>query len=119
MNNDQQRFRLFLLRDKDWLEELYLANSALRCKRLLLFASDSKLDTLMKYLHYLSNGEITMKKENFDSLQKRHLSIIKKAFESKQSLNSNLKQEREQKLKVLLKLTPVYQLLLFSLFNLS
>jgi CRISPR/Cas system CMR subunit Cmr6 (Cas7 group RAMP superfamily) len=119
MNNDQQRFRLFLLRDKDWLEELYVANSALRCRRLLLFASDSKLDTLMKYLHYLSNGEIRMKRENFDTIQKRHLSTIKRAFESKQSLNRSLKLEREQKLKVLLKLTSVYQVLLHSLFNLS
>lgn len=117
LSNDQQRFRSFLLRDKEWLEELYTANSALRCRKLLLFASDSKLDTLMKYLHYLSNGDITIKKSNFDALQKKHLNIIKRAFESKQALNHNLRQEREQKLKILHKLAPVFQLLLYSLFN--
>jgi hypothetical protein len=117
MNSDQERFRSFLLRDKDWLSQLYLANSALRCKRLLLFASDSKLDTLMKYLHYLANGQITMQKAHFEAIQKRHLSSIRKAFESKQALNSSLRLEREEKLKILLKLVNLYQLLLHSLFN--
>jgi len=117
MNNDQQRFRSFLLRDKEWLDELYTANSALHCRKLLLFASDTRLDTLMKYLHYLSNGEITMKKSNFDALPKKHLNLIKRAFESKQTLNHNLRQDREYKLKIVLKLAPVFKLLLYSLFN--
>ena len=61
-NSEQLRFKNYLIRDKEWLESLYTSTNTLQAKRLLNFASDTKLDTLIKYLHYLSNGAIKIKR---------------------------------------------------------
>ena len=68
-----------LIRDKSFLQELYVSKSSLNTKRILNFASDSKLCTMIKFLHYLANGEIKMKKANFDVLvANKRLKFIKK-----------------------------------------
>ena len=64
-NSEQQRFRNYLVRDKEWLQQLYTSTNTLQTKRLLNFATDTRLDTLIKYLHYLSNGAIKIKRANF------------------------------------------------------
>jgi len=81
MSNEQ--FKSQLIRDKLFLKELYESNSASKSKRILYFGSDSEINTLIKYLHLVSNGEIKIKKENFESLKKHHLSTIKKNLEKK------------------------------------
>jgi len=75
MNKDQ--VKALLIRDKEFLKSLYEAKSAARCKNVLNFASDPKLNTLVKFLHMVSNGEIKVKKEHFDSLQQRHIRLSK------------------------------------------
>jgi hypothetical protein len=57
-----------LVRDKEFLRELYQSNNSQQTKRILNFASDLKLNTVIKFLHFLANGEIKIKKENFDAL---------------------------------------------------
>ena len=57
-----------LVRDKAFLRELYESNNSLKTKKLLTSASDLKLNTVIKFLHFLSNGEIKIKKQNFDAL---------------------------------------------------
>ena len=52
-NSEQQRFKNYLIRDKEWLESLYTSTNTLQAQRLLNFATDAKLDTLIKYLHFL------------------------------------------------------------------
>lgn len=117
MNSSQERFKALLIRDKPWLGELYLATNILQSKRLLNYAADTKLDTLIKYLHYLSNGAIQIKKSSFDAIRKSHISFIKRHFESKASLQKKLQLEREEKLKILRKLAASFSFLLFPLFN--
>ena len=69
----------YLIRDKSFLQELYSSPNPLNTKRLLNFASDSKLATVIKLLHFLANGEIPMKKSNFDAIvANKRLSFIKK-----------------------------------------
>ena len=116
-NSEQQRFKNYLLRDKEWLESLYTSTNTLQAKRLLNFASDTKLDTLIKYLHYLSNGAIKIKRANFEAIARNHLSWIKKHFESKVALNRGLQLDREEKLKRLRRLVPSFPYLLYPLFN--
>ena len=96
MSGQQQRFKALLIRDKPWLGELYLSTNILQSKRILNFATDTKLDTLIRYCH---------------------IGFVKKHFESKTSLNRILQSEREEKLKILRKLSASFSFLLYPLFN--
>ena len=116
-NSEQQRFRNYLVRDKEWLEQLYISTNTLQTKRILNFVTDTRLDTLIKYLHYLSNGAIKIKRANFEAIKGSHLGSIKKNFESKTALNRNLQSDREHKLKLLRKLVASFSHLLYPLFN--
>lgn len=114
---DRDRFKAILVRDREWLENLYGSSSIPNRRRLLVNASDAKLDTLVKFLHLISNGEIKMHKKNFEKLERRHLTFMKKNFEKKSALQRLLRAEREIKLKTLQKLLSVLPFLLYTLFN--
>ena len=118
-NSEQLRFKNHLIRDKEWLESLYTSTNSLQAQRLLNFASDTKLDTLIKYLHYLSNGSIKIKKANFEAIPNNHLIWIKKHFETKVALTRGLQLAREEKLKRLRRLVNSFAHLLYPLFNLQ
>ena len=59
MSSQQQRFKTLLIRDKQWLGELYLATNILQSNRILNFATDTKLDTLIRYFHFQSTTSMT------------------------------------------------------------
>ena len=68
-----------LIRDKEFLRELYQSKSTYKTKTILNSSSDLKLETVIKFLHFLANGEIPIKKENFDALKSnKRLNFIKK-----------------------------------------
>lgn len=115
MNYEQMKH--LLERDKLFLKELFESNSVPNSRRILQFASDSKLDTLSKFLNLISNGIIKIKHEHFNVMQNRHLRVIKKHFEKKQRIKDFLKMERKEKLKILNKFCDVYSALLYTLFN--
>ena len=70
-----------LVRDKAFLRELYQSNNPTKTKSLLNGASDIKLATLIKFLHFLANGEIKIKRENFEAIQNhKRLQFIKKVL---------------------------------------
>ena len=106
-----------LVRDKVFLEELYSSQSVPNSKRLLNFASDSKLNTIIKFLHFVANGQIKVKREHFNEIPKRLVTLLRKEFERKTSRRSLINNERLSKLKILLKLVPVLKFLLYPLFN--
>jgi hypothetical protein len=109
--------RSLLLRDKVFLRTLY-SETPLKCKKLLYNASDTELSTLIKFLHFLANGEITIKRKNFEIIaEKKKLLLIKKTLESKNSLKRFLSQDRTTKLLFLNKLCDTYEPLLYALFN--
>jgi hypothetical protein len=115
---NRESMKSLLVRDKGFLRELYEGPNPLKNNRVLKGASDSQLNTLIKFLHFLSNGEITMKKENFEIIEKANkLKLIKSKVEKKKQMNILLKSERKDKLKFLNKLCNVYSALLFTLFN--
>ena len=108
----------YLIRDKAFLRELYEGESVVKNNRILNFASDTKLNTLLRLLHFISNGEIQIKRVNFEIIQNnKKLSIIKKAVEKKAALKRLLNTDREAKLKFLKKLSSVFLALLYCLFN--
>ena len=112
-----ESMKRLLERDKVFLEELYHSNSGANSKRLLNFASDLKLTTLIQLLHFISNGAIKIKKEHFDEIPRRLVTLLKKNFEKKSAMRTFVNGERQTKLKILFKLSSIYQLLLYPLFN--
>ena len=116
MNTD--RMESYLKRDRAFLRELYETQSKPACYRILNFTSDIKLNTLIRLLHFISNGEITIKKKNFEIISgARKLSFIKKHVEKKSALVRLLQAERPEKLKFLKQLSAIYPALLYCLFN--
>ena len=115
MNREQ--LKSYLLRDKCFLKQLHQGNP-LEGKKLLQNAEDSELNTLIKFLHFLSNGEIKMKKENFEKVKESNkLKLLTKEVEKKSKVSNILKSPRKDKLKFLNKLLNIYPNLLDCLFT--
>ena len=117
MSRDQMKS--LLLRDKEFLKELKTSDNVTRTKKILQNASDAKLNTLIRLINFICNGQIPIKKSNFEKVKSNHLNIIKKNFEKKTSLQALLIDERAVKLKILLKLSASYEFLLSPLFSLN
>jgi hypothetical protein len=115
---NRENMKSLLIRDRGFLHELYEGPNPLKNNRVLRGASDTQLNTLIKFLHFLSNGEITMKKENFEIIEReKKIKLIKSKVEKKKNMNVLLKSERNEKLKFLNKLCNIYSALLSTLFN--
>ena len=83
-----------------------------------MFSSDGQLNTLIKFLHFLATGEITILKENFEKIvEAKKLQFIKKHVEKKQAVSNLLRSDRKAKILFLKKLAPLFPFLLFCLFN--
>ena len=114
---NQEQLKTCLQRDKTFLKELFESDSVVKSKRILNFANDAEVITLIKYLHFVSNGEIPIKQQNFESVQKKHLNNIKKNFEKKSNVQQLLQNSRKAKLVVLIKIIPSFRHLLTPLFR--
>ena len=118
MNFNKDRLKSYLLRDKGFLKELYEGSNYLSKKHRLQVSEDSELNTLIKYLYFVANGEIKIKSSNFTILQEsKMLKVIIKEVEKKSKALALLRGSRISKLQFLLKLTKVYGPLLYALFN--
>ena len=80
MNTAETQLKGLMLRDKQFLKELYEGSSAELKKKTLTFASDVKLNTLIKFLHFLTNGHICMKKDNFEQIPTKNLKYLNTHF---------------------------------------
>ena len=115
---DKETVKGQLVRDKEFLRQLYETRDQPKVKHLLTFASDGQLNTLIKFLHFLSTGEITIRKENFDHISRaRKIQVLKKFVETKAGVQRMLKADRKIKISFLKKLSTVYPFLLHCLFN--
>jgi hypothetical protein len=87
MTFNREQMKSLLIRDKSFLRELYEGPNHLKNNRVLKGANDSQLNTLLKFLYFLANGEIKMKKENFEIIEKANkLKLIKSRVEKKSNL---------------------------------
>lgn len=109
---DKVYLRSIFLREKTFLKDLYLNVDV---SKTLTTANDRSLDVLLKILHLIATGEISIKKN-----QSMSNVVTKKliAFESKKHfltiLNSN---SREQKLKALKIFQRFFSTILYTFFN--
>lgn len=117
MNQDQ--LKLLLVRDKVFLKRLYSGPNFLKNKDILSAAEDSELNTLIKYLHFIANGKITITKKNFAELRKlKKISYITLHVQTLPKVLKLLNSPRKAKLTFLIKLSTVMPFLLYGLFNL-
>ena len=113
---NQEHMKALLLRDKVFLRTLYSSDSAAASKKLLNNASDSKLNTLVKFLHMEANGHIKIRRQDFEALSNGLVKYFRKHFEPKAALKRLLR-DRQVKVQALSRLSPFFPQLLFTLFN--
>jgi hypothetical protein len=115
MNKEQMKS--LLIKDKIFLKSLYDGANPLKNRRLLNISNDLQLNTVLKYLHFVSTRQIKIKKENFEKIEKGNkLKLIKK-LDKKSQLAKLLQSDRKSKLNFLNKLCNVFDALLYILFN--
>ena len=111
-------FKNYLIRDKGFLRDLFEGQSKIRNNQILNVACDTKLNTLIKLLHFIANGEIKIKREHFEDIREhRKLNILKRNVEKKSALNRLLQSERIDKLKFLKQFSAIYSSILYTLFH--
>jgi hypothetical protein len=115
---DKTMMKNYLLRDKGFLKELYSAQDVSRQKRILYTADDGQLNTLLKYLHFLANGEIEIKKSVFEIIDKsKKLKLITAKVEKIRLVQQMVNGPRTSKIKFLTQLCTIFSALLYPLFN--
>jgi len=95
-----EQFKPSLVRDKEYLRQLYSAESVPYSKRLLMFSSDQQLDTVLKLMHFISTGQMRLKKTHFDSFSKIQITFLKKILRKKQLSPNFLKMTAKTKSKL-------------------
>lgn len=113
----KNELRQILLKNRDFFHSLFQSNSNAEKRSLLLKSSVEQVDTLIKILFYIVQGEIPLKKSNFEALQKfNKLSVLHEKFNTLKKLNFMLSRDFKQKTSFLLKFTNFYKYLLHNLF---
>ncbi len=107
------------IRDKEFLRALYDGPNPIKNKRLIDSATESQLDTLIKYLHYLSNGKIRISRESFLNIKKKKkFTYLKQNFEKQLAADNLIYSNVVIKKQRLLFLAIVFPDLLAPLFQL-
>ncbi len=107
-----------LIKDKAFLRSLYDGPNPLKNKRILNSANDSQLNTLIRYLHFVTTGQIKIKRENFEIVERnKKLKLIKQKVEKKFQLNKLLQSDRTLKIQFLNRLCNIFGAILYILFN--
>jgi hypothetical protein len=114
---NRERLKSLLVRDKVFLRELYQGLDFQKKKKVLNAADDTKLNTLIWFLHYLSTGEIRIKKTHFERIPEKKVSLLRTKVESRRNLNVLMNSDRKTKLIFLNKLAENFVHLLYPLFN--
>ena len=65
----------------------------------------------------MTNGDIKIKKENFESIPSKNIKFLKQKVEKKTAVSKLLKSERSIKLKILKSQVAIFKFLLYCLFN--
>lgn len=116
---NEEQLKAFLIRDKVFLKQIYNGPNLLKNKTVLLSAEENEINTLLKYLHFVANGKITITKKNFDEIKKaKKLTFLQQKVEKTSNLLKLLNANRKVKIAFILKLSSILPNLLYGLFNL-
>jgi len=114
---DKVYFRDILMRDKDFLQQLYKGES-LQNKGLIKGAKEIHLNTVIQLLHLITNNEIPIFEDDINVIKKQHLfSFLIKHFKNQTSLIKVLNGNRQSKVSILNKFSNVFGNLFVNLFE--
>lgn len=110
--------KLLMVQKKEFLKNLFLTKSTKALKSILLSAHLEDLDLLLNILFFITQGDIPIKKVNFQILQKtKKISILHKYFQSEKHFKKILISPLKEKTMILIKFLPVMSNLLYPLFK--
>lgn len=110
--------KTYIERDTNFLRALYECENHLTKRQILKYAEDSKINTLLKYVHFFANGEINTTAENFSKI--RQSGKLKLVYETISELEQTvvfLQFPRYTKLHFLYELLHIYTELLTPVFS--
>lgn len=117
MRYDKTFLRQLFLRHKLFLKNLY-EGQALTNSNTLSFASDTSLNVIIRVLHLIANGEIPMRKDDFEVLKKaKKFLFLRRKFEKNSAFIETFSLKREFKLAVLKQFCSVFPNILYFMFN--
>lgn len=110
--------RQLLIQNKSFLKAIYEAESIKQKKSLLLNSSIDEVNILLHILFSITQGNIPIKRENFELLKKsKKLIFLHKQFENNAKFNKIMSATLKEKISLLMKFISVYSTLLFPLFH--
>lgn len=102
---------------KGFLKELSTLNPRRNASK-IYHATEKELDILIKILHLVCIGKISLRKSDFEAIkQSKRLHLLKSHFETKSSLITALKKDKSEKVTLLKKFCALYSNLLYTMFN--
>lgn len=105
-------------KNKSLLEALFKATTIKEKKSILTDCSLEQVDLIFYILFSITQGEIPIKKNNYEILKKsKKLSFLYRLFENKSKFEKNLTLSLKEKRLILLKLARVYHCLLYPIFH--
>ena len=114
---DKVYFRQVLIRDKDFLYQLYKGNK-LQNRNKISGASNLHLNTLCQILHLIVNNVIKVDHESGEKIKSaKRLPFLKHNFKSHHKFTEIYDSPQENKVKILRQLSSVYSFLLEPLFE--
>lgn len=109
-----------LVRDKEFLRQIYSGPNLIKNKRVLTSASDNELNTLLRYLFFVTNGDIQINAENFAQIKKmKKISLLHHKLSNKADFQNFINGPRMLKIDFILKLSSALPYLMYGLFNLE
>ncbi len=106
--------RAQLLKHKLFFKNLHEQN---RVTKVLNNASDEALNFLLRFLHLIVNGHVSLHAKGVEAINKSMRESKLAQFESRKFLMQKLKSSREDKLKILRQFSSLYGHLLHYVFN--
>jgi hypothetical protein len=100
--------------NRETLNKLYLGKNT---QKVLMGATDNCLEALIKILHLIASGKITLRRKDHEQIKKSRRENKLLAFESSSYFLNQLHDTRENKLKVLKQFVKVYPFILHLFFN--
>lgn len=111
---DKPYLRDQILKHRSILHKLFEQN---KVSKVLGSASDEGLNFVLKLLHLITNGRITLPKGSDHAILKSLRAKKLAAFESRKFLHRLLHGSREDKLTTLRQFSKLYSILFHSIFN--
>ena len=114
------QLRTYLMRDKEFLQSIFKSKSLLETCQILRNSDYTKLNTLIKYLHFYSTGEVYLEAQTYNQILNEYSAVdnyLRRTLRDKKKTIILLKCPKATKLKFLFKLRKIYPYILYPVFD--